>query len=86
MERAQHAILSEWREKLWKIEEHFVAKQKKVWGGFVDGELDFRKIDNGFGGWGENFHEAPALFTSQSEARRHYRDVRAVEIVVKQKN
>lgn len=52
----------------------------KVWGGFQGGKLDIRLVDSGFGGWGNSFTKAPAIFMSREDARREYQDVRPVEI------
>jgi hypothetical protein len=52
------------------------------WAGFGDGKLMVELADNGFGGWGKNFHRAPTLFTSREEARRQFDDVRKVEVCI----
>ena len=54
--------------------------QRHLWGGFVGGKLDIMKVDAGFGGWGKNFFDTPAIFKSKAEARCHYADVRPVSI------
>jgi hypothetical protein len=54
----------------------------QYWAGFSEGRIDTREVDNGFEGWGENKHRAPAIFTSRSEALRHYEDVFKVEVRV----
>lgn len=54
----------------------------QFWAGLYNGHIDTRETDNGFGGWGESKHRAPALFTSREEARKHYQDVRKVEVRV----
>lgn len=51
-----------------------------MWGGFTDDKLDVRKTDSGFGGWGNNFPEQPAIFMSRKDARREYEDVRPLRI------
>ncbi len=53
------------------------------WGGFVEGKLDVRKTDSGFGGWGNSFTEQPAIFKSKEDAKREYEDVRPVLIEVR---
>ncbi len=50
-----------------------------MWGGFVCGKLDKRKVDDHWGG--ENNRPSPAIFTSYKEARRQYRDVRSVQVL-----
>lgn len=52
----------------------------RYWAGFVGGKLDTLQSDTGFGGWGNNFHPMPAIFTSRDQARRQYQDVREVQI------
>lgn len=54
----------------------------QFWGGFVDGKLDVREIDTGFGGWGEGHSRAPALFLSRDLARKQYQVVRRVNVSV----
>lgn len=52
-----------------------------LYGGFCEGKLDWREIDDG---WGGGHHRmAPALFKSRKEARVQYEDVRPIEIAVK---
>lgn len=52
-----------------------------LYGGFIDGKLDWREIDDR---WGGSHHRmAPALFRSRREARAQYEDVRPIEAVVK---
>lgn len=58
----------------------------QFWGGFVDGKLDRRIVDNGFGGWGSEPHLAPALFCTRHTAKKHYRDVRKVEVRIVSKS
>lgn len=53
---------------------------KTLWGGFIDGNLDVREIDTGWGGWGQGFIRMPMVFTTRAEARRQYEDVRKVEV------
>lgn len=52
----------------------------KMWGGFTDNKLDFRIVDDGWGGWGQRRRTMPALFTNRREARRQYEDVRRIEL------
>lgn len=54
----------------------------QFWGGFIDDKLDTREIDTMFGGPGERTVRAPMLFTSRTEARKEYKDVRKVEVRV----
>ena len=54
----------------------------KVYGGFIDGKLDWLEIDDGFGG--TNWRKVPALFLRRQEARVQYQDVRRCEITVTQ--
>lgn len=51
---------------------------RRFYGGFVDGKLDDRRIDDEFGG--TNWRRAPAIFRNRREARAQYEDVREVEI------
>jgi len=55
---------------------------RKLWGGFVDGRLDIRNMDTGFGGFGSahSICRVPAVFASKKRAREEYDDVREVEI------
>lgn len=55
----------------------------QYWAGICDGKIDTRETKNGFGGWG-NGHSfrAPAIFTSKTEALKHYEVVRKVTIIV----
>lgn len=49
-----------------------------LYGGFVDGKLDWREIDDR---WGGSHHRmAPAMFRSRKEAKVQYEDVRPIEI------
>ena len=50
----------------------------KVYGGFVDGKLDWLEVDDGFGG--HNWRKTPALFKRREEARCQYEDVRPVDL------
>lgn len=53
----------------------------KYWAGFLDGKLDTRDVDTGWGGFGEDgFRVMPAIFTSRKTARQQYEDVREVQI------
>ena len=59
----------------------------QFWAGFVDGVLDTREIDTGWGGFGGEINKvgrtrAPMLFTSRKDARNRYSDVRKVEVRV----
>lgn len=54
--------------------------ERQFWGGFIGGKLDVRTVDEGFGGWGQERHDEPALYTSRWQARRHYEDVRRVNV------
>jgi hypothetical protein len=48
---------------------------KKLWGGFTMGKLDLDQYTNGGdSGWYGTF------YSSKREAKKHYRDVRRVEI------
>jgi hypothetical protein len=59
-------------------------KQQKLWGGFIDGKLDVRWVDTGFGGYGSTgFRWMPVLFTSYRAAKEQYEDVRRVDIPVR---
>lgn len=49
---------------------------RELWGGFAEGKLDMRRMNDGFGG--TNFRHAPALFTSRQDARQQYEDVRRI--------
>jgi hypothetical protein len=49
-----------------------------MWGGFSDGKLDVREIEDGWGG--ENRRQSPMLFTSRKAARQQYEDVRRVRV------
>lgn len=51
-----------------------------LYGGFVDGKLDWNELDDGFGG--TNWRKVPALFRTRQEARCQYEDVRRVKIEV----
>jgi len=53
-------------------------REREIWGGFSDGRLDRRDVDDYWGG--QNKRPALALFTSYKEARRQYQDVRSVRI------
>jgi hypothetical protein len=58
-------------------------KQWKAWGGFLDGELDYTQVDDGYpSGWGKNFRRSPAIFKSRDEARLRFADVRPVTITL----
>ncbi|MES2030805.1 MAG: hypothetical protein V4477_16620 [Pseudomonadota bacterium] len=53
----------------------------RLWAGFVDGRIDTRDLDTGFGGFGRyGYRLMPAVFTSKRSAREQYEDVREVEI------
>ena len=58
----------------------------QFWAGIVNEKVDIRGVDNGFGGFGEAKHRAPALFTSRKEARRQYKEVRKVEVRIVSKS
>jgi hypothetical protein len=56
--------------------------QRKYWGGFVSGHLDWNHVDSGFGGFGTgNYVPVPAIFLKRKDARAQYADVREVKIV-----
>lgn len=48
----------------------------KVYGGFVDGKLDWRDVDDGLTIW----RQTPAVFKRRQEALVQYEDVRRIEI------
>lgn len=50
----------------------------KVYGGFVGGKIDWRIVDDKWGGL--HHRMSPALFKSRKEGRIQYQDVRCVEI------
>lgn len=52
--------------------------QVKLYGGFIGGKLDWREVDDGWGG--SNWRKTPALFRTRQEARTQYEDVRHVWI------
>jgi hypothetical protein len=54
----------------------------RMWGGFIEGKLDFRQMDDEWGG--ENYRWVPALFVTQKEARQQYESVREVWVRVTQ--
>ncbi len=55
---------------------------KKYWGGFIDGKLDIREVDTGWGGFGScvEMRRMPAIFTSRKAAREEYEDVRPIQL------
>ena len=55
---------------------------REMWGGFIDGRLDVREVDDGWSGFGspEARCRMPALFTTRARARLEYTDVRRVKI------
>lgn len=55
-----------------------VVVTRLMWGGFCDGKLDMREMDDRWGG--ENLRMVPALFTSRVTARQQYEDVRRVRV------
>jgi len=54
---------------------------RRMWGGFCNDRLDFRLMDDEWGG--ENYRMIPALFTSYEDAREQYEDVRQVWVSLK---
>ena len=54
----------------------------QYWAGIVDGKIDTLETDTGWGGWGQTKYRAPAFFTSRTEARARYEEVRKVEVLV----
>jgi len=53
-------------------------RERKLWGGFSDGKLHKRDVDDHWGGVNER--PTLALFLSYKEARKQYQDVRSVRI------
>lgn len=51
----------------------------KLYGGFVDGKLDWLEVDDHHGS-APNWRNVPAIFKRRQEARVQYEDVRPVEI------
>jgi hypothetical protein len=51
---------------------------KKMWGGFSNGRLHRREVDDYWGG--VNRRQAHAIFTSYAEAKKQYHDVRRIEV------
>lgn len=57
--------------------------RKTYWAGIIDGEIDVREVDTGWGGYGkegDGMVNAPMLFTNRKLARRQYQKVAKVEI------
>lgn len=54
----------------------------QFWAGFCDGHIHTDEVDTGFGGKGVTIVRMPKLFTSRTNARREYEDVRKVEVRV----
>lgn len=54
------------------------VKRIKAWGGFLNGKLDVREMDDGWGGG--NRRKAFAIFRNRKDAREQYQDVRRIEI------
>jgi hypothetical protein len=54
------------------------VRVRKLWGGFCDGRLDVRCVDDHWGG--ANERPSLALFTNYKEAKRQYQDVRNVQL------
>lgn len=66
------------RKRLSTTKSLYVNKPKQMWGGFCDGKLDMREIDDYWGG--SNIRISPALFTSRKKAMAQYKDVRRIEL------
>lgn len=58
----------------------------EFWAGFTDDKIHVRRVDTGFGGYGNKETSVPTLFASKADAEKEYRDVRLVEVrIVKRK-
>lgn len=55
-----------------------LPKEYFAWGGFAEGNLVWRQIDDKFAG--ENLRMSPAIFKTRREAREQFEDVRRVRI------
>ena len=53
-------------------------KKIKAWGGYCDGRLDMREMDDKW--CGSNERMVPAIFRNRKEAQTQYQDVRRIEI------
>lgn len=59
---------------------------KTFWAGIIDGEIDVREVDSGWGGYagkaGDGMVRVPMIFTSRANAREQYQKIAKVQIKI----